>query len=209
MLDFRHKGFTLIELLIVVAIIAILAAIAVPNFLEAQVRSKASRAKNDMRSIANALEAYRIDNNDYPLDNNYYSPSWGRPGTPAPGAVDPIIHLNPLTTPIAYITSVPKNPFPLETYRNYVGTFRDYQYEYAATDWMYVQTIFRGAPIHDTKWTLITSGPDRVPSGGIYAYLWPKTVLTPGGFGSRSNAGGIYDPTNGTMSEGDIFRTGP
>ena len=61
------KGFTLIELLIVVAIIAILAAIAVPNFLEAQVRAKVSRAHSDMRSLATAIEAFRVDVNEYPL----------------------------------------------------------------------------------------------------------------------------------------------
>ena len=60
-------AFTLIELLIVVAIIAILAAIAVPNFLEAQTRAKVTRCKSDMRTIATALEAYFVDWNRYPL----------------------------------------------------------------------------------------------------------------------------------------------
>ena len=78
------QGFTLIELLIVVAIIAILAAIAIPNFIEAQVRSKVSRAKADMRSIATALEGYRVDNTGYPVDANHYQSLWGWAG-PRPG----------------------------------------------------------------------------------------------------------------------------
>src|SRR6186997_2434592 len=60
------KAFTLIELLIVVAIIAILAAIAVPNFIEAQTRSKVSRTKADMRALATAIESYMTDYNRYP-----------------------------------------------------------------------------------------------------------------------------------------------
>ena len=64
----KPSGFTLIELLIVVAIIAILAAIAVPNFLEAQTRAKVSRVKADQRSLATAIESYSIDWNTYPPD---------------------------------------------------------------------------------------------------------------------------------------------
>ena len=61
------KGFTLIELLIVVAIIGIIAAIAIPNLLNAIDRGKQKRTMADMRSLGTAVESYAVDNNVYPV----------------------------------------------------------------------------------------------------------------------------------------------
>ena len=58
-----RKGFTLVEIMIVVAIIALLAAIAVPGFLRARKRSQASRILNDLRLIDSALDQYAIEHN--------------------------------------------------------------------------------------------------------------------------------------------------
>jgi type II secretion system protein G len=62
----NKKGFTLIELLIVVAIIGIIAAIAIPNLLNAIQRGKQKRTMADMRAIATSVEAFAVDNNRYP-----------------------------------------------------------------------------------------------------------------------------------------------
>jgi len=62
----RKEGFTLIELLIVVAIIGIVAGIAIPRFLGARTTARVTRAFADMRTIADALEMYFIDNSEYP-----------------------------------------------------------------------------------------------------------------------------------------------
>jgi prepilin-type N-terminal cleavage/methylation domain-containing protein len=59
----KKSGFTLVEIMIVVAIIALLAAIAVPNFLRARKRSQATRTIEDLRMIDSALDQYAIENN--------------------------------------------------------------------------------------------------------------------------------------------------
>lgn len=99
---FPGWGFTLIELLIVVAIIGILAAIAIPNFLQAQTRSKVARAKADMRTLALAMETYYSDHNKYP-------PEYLFEGLPETTRV--MRAQAHLTTPIPYISSIPLDPF--------------------------------------------------------------------------------------------------
>ena len=61
-LQSKRSGFTLVEIMIVVAIIALLAAIAVPNFLRARKRSQATRVLEDLRDLDHALDQYAIDN---------------------------------------------------------------------------------------------------------------------------------------------------
>src|SRR5690348_10425501 len=90
------SAFTLIELLIVVAIIAILAAIAVPNFLEAQTRAKISAMKSDLRTVATGLEAYAVDGNAYPP---HLFPDGSEVIYP-----DRFFYL---TTPVAFLTTIP------------------------------------------------------------------------------------------------------
>ena len=60
-LQTKHAGFTLVEIMIVVAIIALLAAIAVPGFLRARKRSQASKILNDLRLIDGAVDQYAIE----------------------------------------------------------------------------------------------------------------------------------------------------
>lgn len=175
-----QAAFTLIELLVVVAIIAILAAIAIPNMLEAQTRAQVARAKADMRVLGGALEAFGVDHGRYPSPVNYDVPPFQ-------------CRLAGLTTPIAYITALPDDPFPEENRHN-PAVPRRHHYDYfpreaeleqgrSPSEW--------AAAFGNTEWKVVSAGPDGsyLPPFGDYGF------------------GPLYDPTNGTRSAGDLART--
>lgn len=101
-------GFTLIELLIVVAIIGILAAIAVPNFLNAQMKARIARVESEQRSTAMALEQYRMDWNTYVEDHDFPSSASQR-------------GLFRLTSPVAYMSALPTEVFATVEKKNSEG----------------------------------------------------------------------------------------
>lgn len=81
---FDKRGFTLVEIMIVVAIIALLAAIAIPNVLRGRATANESAATGNIRALVNALEMYRSTNNEYPddWDTDLYTdaePDYGPP----------------------------------------------------------------------------------------------------------------------------------
>lgn len=195
-----NRAFTLIELLIVVAIIAILAAIAVPNFLEAQVRAKVSRMKTDMRSIATGLESYYVDNNKYP---------YGNPGS----IVVPRYGLALLSTPIAYLTNplvpdvfLPPNATQIQSGSGTWFSANAYNkaVEYSLrgrSDTGAVDVGISGlvAGQQGRWWILKSNGPDQDADG----YSMP---IANNQVEDVCNI--LYDPTNGTVSNGNIFRAG-
>lgn len=230
----KTSAFTLIELLIVVAIIAILAAIAVPNFLEAQVRAKVSRAKADMRSIATALESYAVDYNRYPLPANEDGEIEDPPVTEfVETRISPM-----LTTPVAYITTIPNEPFaatgsaenPQFHYstRHYVLALTAGGYGYRAQkgallpkqnfapgldgsddEWNdYVAHFYPSLEGGGGEWYLLSHGPDLDHDAphDDHDHAFRKQDHD---HEDEEAEAAPYDATNGTKSNGDILLLGP
>jgi len=177
-----HKnGFTLIELLIVVAIIGILAAIAVPNFMNAQMRAKIAHAESDMRALDTALEMYNMDNGHYPL--------WRDSGGTNINPVN--LRLTPLTSPIAYMGQVPQDPFVFGPPSSRLDdsqhvAYITYDYIEAKSQRIHGQTVL-GSAWRCSEWRINSFGPDYT-----------------------NNTGAItFHASNGLKSRGDLIRLGP
>ncbi|MBI1390253.1 MAG: prepilin-type N-terminal cleavage/methylation domain-containing protein [bacterium] len=174
----KPNAFTLIELLIVVAIIGILAAIAVPNFLNAQIKAKVSRARADLRALSTAIEMYTLDHNAPPPSTN--------PNVTPSDTNFGYVRFN-LTTPVSYLSTglLPDpfvNPQDLErkandelyyTYHNLKMLVEHNQFPKDLQD-------FYG------NWRACSYGPDQTYFNGTYGVF-------------------VYDSTNGLVSSGNIW----
>jgi type II secretion system protein G len=192
------KGFTLIELLIVVAIIGILAAIAVPNFMNAQMRAKVARVVADMKAVAMAQEQYRLDNNQFTFD-----------GDCGVGRAEHLSYI-PLTTPVSYISTFPEDAFagvdPKFENRQTIKTGLKPVYEYTSR----VSHGPNGTPsckgntgIYNTlgrigiEYLMLSLGPN-----GMQNFGWGETDYN----NVKNRVGGIiYNPSNGLTSGGNIY----
>ncbi len=70
-----ERGFTLVELMVVVAIIALLAAIIIPNYVHSRASAAVAQSEANLKQIATALELYRTDNQQYPQNNGRVTPA--------------------------------------------------------------------------------------------------------------------------------------
>lgn len=218
----KTAGFTVIELLIVIAIISVIAAIAVPNLMSANIRAKVSGAKADMGCIAIALEDYKVDYGEYPKDprvsrpsTNYAPDVIAEPNQEFNGGNDTgssgndAIGLGYLVYPEAgleprYLKRIAGDPFNNNGEEDWDGSSGDHNHHYLYYTGRWDSGS--GTSVDCTSsddppqyWALVSWGPDK--DKDITSYVNAKNAV--------NNGTNLYNPDNGITSSGDIVVIGP
>lgn len=201
------RAFTLIELLIVIAIILILIAIALPNFIEAQTRAKVTKAQAEMKTVVTALHAYHLDYREFPLTRHDH---------------DQVMHMTgmmrmpfvpySLTTPVAFIADVPLDVFKPKVMMDHKHSFiyanSGNTPEMELREWKLKVDGYPATTGSAPGFGLLSTGPDN-------EYGTMQMLMTEGPpprymmMYASSQSQTQYAPTNGTVSGGDIVRFGP
>jgi len=185
------RGFTLIELLVVIAIILILIAIALPNFLEAQIRAKVAKASADLRTVSTALYSYYLDFGIFPGDHD--PTDYSQKG------------LFQLTSPIAYLTQLPTQTFTDQS--SGLGDPLDDEFglEMGSTGLRpLTASLGLKPPFNINAYVVYNYGPDAFDNVSAND-RWPFP-RSPSGCGDSFLTS--YSATNGTKSLGDILEFG-
>ncbi len=224
----RNQAFTLIELLVVCGIISILAVIALPNFSEAQTRTKVAVTKNNLRTVSHKFEMLNVDTNRYPLAGRWRQillwqvPNWLN---------DPVLE-DRFTKAYSYMYGKHEDIFEFEALKR--RGMQDYEWLAVNEERKFLchgfsffhpanmqQSIecgvdWQGKDLANWKaltdlaggWVLYSPGPDLVIES-------PAWITSPGwGRGETGDSSYMeknlfreYDPTNGTVSYGNVFRS--
>ena len=223
----KDVGFTVIELLIVIVIISIIAAIAVPNLMSANIRARVSGVKADMGSIAIALEDYKVDYGEYPKDPRFSRSSSyaldiiaesnqnfdGQNGTDSDG--NDAIGLGYLVYPEAgaeprYLKRIAGDPFNNNGEEDWDGSSgaHNHHYSYYTGEWSDSGPVDCTSSDDPPKyWALVSYGPDKDPDIDSYTEAW--NAVDPNAPDHDTYKNLVYNPDNGITSSGDIVIIGP
>jgi competence protein ComGC len=191
-----RRAYTFFELLIVAAIIMLLAAIAVPNFLEARIRASVSRSKADLALLKMGIEAYRLDHRAYPPNAV----------TGVSSAGDLVV----LTTPVAYLPALPHDVLMQSDPK--VRGIRPLERPTRRFEYLNLMQVAPGEGLH------LAGAPVLLGEGRVAGLIWgggpvdAAATFPPAGFHEAEDPGRrlaerlvIYDPTNGTASPGVVI----
>ncbi len=207
------KGFTLVELLIVIAIIIVVTAIAVPNLISANIKAKVKGIKSEMGSIAIALEDYRLDTGNYPIEPGSWQSGYDPDVIAKEGfafdrhsraiGLGKLIFPEGASDPV-YLYRIPGDLFNNSGKEEWNGTSGAHNNHYS----YFTADASRQSSSTEAKyWALVSYGPDKDQDIDSYTKAW--NAVDPNASNHNTYKDLVYNPDNGITSSGDIVIIGP